>query len=172
MINKIKAIDAARYLVSLDKDGSVFNFRKLNHLVGRPTEGSVRLNKMLHMAQNIHLAKYNSRLFDDEFFAFENGPVIEEVRKNFGWIVNNKNRFNTFSICFENRHYLDQIFEIFKYAPIDEFIDISHEDLAWVEAFKDKRTNNIMDSLKYRDRYKEQYAAIASYITEASGVVA
>lgn len=43
-------------------------------------KGNMKLQKLLFFAQLISLAKNNKLLFDDQFCAFENGMVMENVR--------------------------------------------------------------------------------------------
>lgn len=43
-------------------------------------EGNMKLQKLLFFAQLISLAKNNKLLFEEEFCAFENGMVMENVR--------------------------------------------------------------------------------------------
>ena len=57
-------------------------------------KGNMKLQKLLFFAQLISLAKNNKLLFNDQFCAFENGMVMENVRlkykNNLGELLNYK----------------------------------------------------------------------------------
>ena len=78
----LKAIDVAKYFLNKD-DGTLFN----NRLVGRAErkfyEGNARLNKYLHIAQNLYIARYGSKLFEDDLYAYDNGAVVPSVQENY-----------------------------------------------------------------------------------------
>ena len=54
----IKGMDAAKFLLNLDDSRKIFN-KELRTQNGRTFyEGNARLNKYMHLAQNIYIAKY------------------------------------------------------------------------------------------------------------------
>ena len=53
----IGVVDAAKYLISLDTDRAVFNKKLVERENRKFYEGNARLNKYLHLAQNIYIAK-------------------------------------------------------------------------------------------------------------------
>ena len=78
----MKNIDVARYFLNQDKSGEIFN-KELRKQNGRMIyEGNARLNKYMHLAQNIYIAKYGIPLMDSVFYAYDNGAVDPEVQKN------------------------------------------------------------------------------------------
>lgn len=44
---------------------------------------NMKLNKLMYFAQGIYLALYNERLFDDEFYAFEHGPIVGKIHDKY-----------------------------------------------------------------------------------------
>lgn len=67
----LRGIDVARYFLSLDKEHKLFG-RALRNQNGRNFyEGNARLNKYLHLAQNIYIAKYGTPMMDSVFYAYD-----------------------------------------------------------------------------------------------------
>ena len=162
----VKVIDAARFLLSLDPERVYFN-KKLYTSNGRTFyEGNARLNKMLHLAHNIYIGKTGTLLFDSPFYAFDNGGIASEVQDNYAMLLGTSKN-NEHSLDEEIQIYLKKIFLIYKDAPIDELVEIDHEDPAWIEKhqyyFKE---DQVMDSLKYKVDYKTRYADINECIDE------
>lgn len=62
----MKAIDAANYLVYL-MNGSCDDLTNM------------KINKLLYYAQGHYLQKYGTRMFDDDFEAWDHGPVVASV---------------------------------------------------------------------------------------------
>lgn len=44
---------------------------------------NMKLNKLMYFAQGIYLALYDERLFDDEFYAFEHGPIVGKMHDKY-----------------------------------------------------------------------------------------
>ena len=89
------AKEIAIYLMQLDKDGK-FESKNLVEANGRKFyEGRARLNKYLHLAQNIFYAKTSRLLFDEPLYAYDNGGVVEDIRENFDMLVKIKDEKET-----------------------------------------------------------------------------
>ena len=74
MIAMITAKIVAEYFLSKDLERKMFNKNVVVYNDRKFYEGNVRLNKYLFLSQVVHLAKYNKKLFLDEFCAYDNGP--------------------------------------------------------------------------------------------------
>ncbi len=151
----IRARDAAKYFINKDKNHTLFT-KKLIEKNGRKFyDGNARLNKYLHMAQNIYIAKTGEKLFEDDLYAYDNGAVALDVQENFAILLNRKSEPQLEESI---RDFLDRIYMIFQNATLDELIELSHEDSEWESkhAFYSKREQK-MDSLARIDEYKEQY---------------
>ena len=156
-----KALDIAKWFLSKDVDKTLFN-KELTSKNGRTFyEGNARLNKFLHLAQNIHIAKYGEPLFNERFYAYDNGAVVEDVRTNYAVLLNKTESNITFDD--ETEKFLNKFFSFFKNASVDELIELSHEDNEWKEKTKNfRKTDQIMDSMNPARvaEYKEQYEDI------------
>ena len=152
----LKVRDVAMYLINKDSSGSIFN-KSLIERNGRTFyEGNARLNKLLHLAQNIYIAKEGKKLFDADFYAYDNGAVVIDVQENYSVLLNRK--YVPQNIDYSSQLFLDKIYTIFKNASLDELIELSHEDDEWISKQKYyKKSDQKMDSMANVDVYKEQY---------------
>ena len=66
-----KAIEVASWFINND------------YIPSNTKSGNLKLNKLLYFAQLISLVKRQKPLFKDELYAFENGVVVEDVRKEY-----------------------------------------------------------------------------------------
>ena len=78
----LKAIDVAKYFLNKD-DGTLFNNKLVERSGRRFYEGNARLNKYLHIAQNLYIAQHGRKLFEDDLYAYDNGVVIPSVQENY-----------------------------------------------------------------------------------------
>lgn len=151
----LKAKDVAEYFLQKDIDGSYFNFKLREEKGHTFYEGNARLNKYLHMSQNLYLAKYDSLLFEEKLVAYDNGAVVPNVQRNFSVL---KSKKETPTLPEDIKNFLDKIFEFFSNATIDELIELSHEDSEWIEKNRNSITGQEMDTLSKSEEYKQQYS--------------
>ncbi len=124
-----KVENIAKYILYLDKDNSIF-INNLINLNNRDCyEGNVRLNKYLHIMQMVYFAMTDNKLFDDDMYAFDNGVVVNSVMNNYNYLKSTK---DSYVIKDESiRKYIEKMFNILKYAPLKDLIEISHQDEEW-----------------------------------------
>lgn len=163
----VKAMDVAEYFLSKDPDRKLFT-KKLQTKNGRKFyEGNARLNKYLHMAQNVFIAKMGEKLFGEDLYAYDNGAVATNVQENYS-VLWSRNNVPTFTP--EIIEFLDKLYLILENAPLDELIDISHEDPEWADKHRGySKECQRMDSLAHLSEYKEQYADVVEMM-ERMGV--
>lgn len=152
----VTAMDIAKYFLALDKEHSCFN-KKLVVRNGRKLyEGNARLNKYIHLANNLYFAKTGKPLCNDDFYAYDNGSVTIPVQTNYGWLLDGKWDMPNLSAGITK--FLDMIYEIFEDATLDELIQIDHEDPAWIEK-KDGYTKNEqkMNYISHLNDYRKMY---------------
>ena len=155
VISMLKAMDVARYFLSLDADGKMFTDQFVTKHGKTFREGNARLNKYLHIAQNLYIAKMGCKLFSDDLYAFDNGAVVPSVREKYMSIQAVKRTAP--ELPDEYTEFLDKVYRVLKNASLDELITISHEDSEWRER-NPHRENQRMNSLARADEYKAQYA--------------
>lgn len=160
----LSTVDVAKYFLSKDKDGSLFTKNLANKNNRVFYDGNARLNKYLHLAQNIYIAKTGKPLMDAVFYAYDNGAVIPEVQEKYSVLLAKRNDFAV-EISKEEKNFLDKFYTAFQNAELDELIDLSHEDDEWTEKSRYyKKEDQKMDSMKYADVYKEQYHDIVQVL--------
>ena len=124
-----KVENIAKYILSLDKNNDIF-INKLITLQGRDCyEGNVRLNKYLHIMQMVYLAMTDNKLFNEEMYAFDNGVVVNSVMNNYAYLKSTKKTYNISDT--KIKAYIEKMFNILKYAPLEYLIEISHQDEEW-----------------------------------------
>ena len=152
----MRAMDIAKYFLSKDSMRKIFN-DKIVELNGRKFyEGNARLNKYLFLSQVVYLAKYEKRLFEDEFSAYINGPVIEDVMQSYSRINSNDNK----NIPDDIANFLDKIYISLENASFEELIEITHEDPEWIKL---KHETYVAPKMKLEDsidEYKRRYKGL------------
>ena len=163
----IKARDVARYFLGKDADHILFNKNLVEKNGRKFYEGNARLNKYLHMAQNLYIAKTGEKLFDDDLYAYDNGAVVVDVQENFS-VLQGRGVVPKFAdnIC----DFLDRVYIIFENATLDEMIELSHEDSEWEAKhnFFSKKDQK-MDSLAHVKEYKKQYHDVLNVMERIKG---
>ncbi len=84
--------------------------------------------------------------------AFDNGVVVNSVMNNYFYLKSTKNSYNISDANVKN--YIEKMFNIVKYAPLEDLIEISHQDEGW------KKKHNFYqkkDQLIDIDSQKENY---------------
>lgn len=151
----------AKYLLSLDKEKRYFT----KELIERNNRvfyiGNARLNKLMHLSQNIYLAKCGKLLIDADFYAYDNGAVIPEIQSNYSRIISQNNSCDSSLMTEDERVFLYKMFLAFANAPIDELIEIDHEDNEWIAKHRGLTLQEQkMDTLSREKEYQKQYADI------------
>ena len=164
----IRGIDAALYILSLDKKHELFNKNLRTQNGRRFYEGNARLNKYMHLAQNIYIAKYGEPLMDSVFYAYDNGAVDPKIRENYSVLLERKDK----NVVMEDneKKFLDAIYKAFRNATLDELIELSHEDSEWIDKHNYYQKNDQkMDSMARKEEYAKQYADMVK-VLERMGV--
>ena len=151
----LKAIDIARYFLSLDTDENMFGRNLVSRQGKTFCEGNARLNKYLHIAQNLYIAKTGTKLFSEDLYAFDNGAVVPAVREKYTSLRRSKNYVLAIPDVYID--FLNKVYKVLMNATLDELIEISHEDGEWL-ARNPHRGNQRMNSLARAEEYKVQYA--------------
>ena len=152
----LNARQVAQYFLSKDTDRIMFNKTLVQKNGRKFYEGNARLNKYLHMAQNIYIAKTGKKLFQDDMYAYDNGAVVLDVQENYAILLS---RSDIPELPKEISAFLDKIYKALKNATLDELIELSHEDTEWgAKSRYYVKEDQKMDSLAHADEYREQYS--------------
>lgn len=151
-------ITIAQYFLSKDQDRTLFNKNVVSKNGRSFYEGNARLNKYLHLAQNIYIAMTGAKLFEEDLYAYDNGAVALAVQENYAILLS---RIVIPALPEKIRDFLDKLYAVLANASLDELIEISHEDEAWQEKHTYyAKENQRMDSLSHLVEYQEQYRDI------------
>lgn len=154
----LRDIDVAKFFLAKDPDRKMFNKTVVQRNGRKFYEGNARLNKYLHLAQNLYIAKEGKKLFSEDLYAYDNGAVAPSVQENFAILYGRK---DTPHIDGETTVFLNKIYRIFENATLDELIELSHEDSEWIKKHGHYyKTDQKMDSITNAEEYREQYRDI------------
>ncbi len=148
------AIDVAKYYLSKDPKRELFNNNIVENNGRKSYEGNIRLNKYLFLSQVVYMAKYEKKLFNDDFVAYVNGPVIKSIVNNYGQIV--ASNYDV-KINEKDAVFLNKIYDVLKDASYEELIEISHEDPEWIRLKDDTYNAPILKLENNIEVYKKRY---------------
>lgn len=165
----VSARDVALYFLQSDRDGSLFSDAELMSKNGRNFyAGNARLNKYLHLAQNIYYAKTSELLFNEPIYAYDNGGVVPDVQENYKYLLAKKEDI-PIDLPEEVKEFLSKLNKVLHNASIDKLIELSHEDPEW------KRKNHYfqkedqkMDTAACLKEYQNRYADIVQLMDRMS----
>ncbi|CAH1765263.1 6374_t:CDS:2, partial [Entrophospora sp. SA101] len=126
---RISALEVAKYLLSLDPKRKYFILERMKGEEDMPRKGDFRLNKMLHMCQIFHCAKYGKPLFEEKLEAFRHGAVIHKVHENFKEFYNSLQE-PIIDLTSEKKDFIEKIYCYFKEFDDLTLRDFSHDDPA------------------------------------------
>ena len=150
----------AKYFLFKDKNKILFNNNVVENNNRKSYEGNIRLNKYLFLSQVVYLAKYEKKLFNDDFIAYDNGPVVKEIVENYPSMQAKTYDNEVENLPEDIKDFLDKIYESLKNATYQELIEITHEDTAWKEKSDKTYFALVMDLEKYKEKFKKQYREI------------
>ena len=148
-----KAIDIAKYFITSEPEK--YNDKLIVRNKAEFYEGNARLNKYLQLSQILYYVKYKTQLLEDDIRAYANGAVILNVMHNYRKLISDKSQPDI-TLSATDKSFLDKFMKMMTDSDIDDLIDISHEDVAWEEAWC-KGNYHIMHSHSFRRKYEEQY---------------
>lgn len=157
----LTARDVAMYFISKDKDGTLFNKKVVEKNGRKFYEGNARLNKYLHLAQNIYLAKTGEPLFHEKLYAYDNGAVVPVIQENYAVLLE---RTKEYAVNLREeeklvKSFLDVFYKVCENATLDELIELSHEDEEWIAKHEGyTRKEQEMDNASRKEEYAVQYA--------------
>ena len=126
---------------------------------------NLKLQKLLYYAQGLHLACYDTPLFDECIEAWAHGPVIPEVYfkyRNASYDVIPKPQNIDFSIFDEEtREFLNEVYQIFGQYSAWKLREMTHEEPPWQQANK-RGVNTIISHEPLKDYFSQ-------YVEEGEG---
>lgn len=123
--------------------------------VDNPTntrKGNMKLQKLLFFSQLIYMCKNNGKtMYDEEFSAFENGMVLEPVRKQYksNYKELEKQAGKKQELPEKVEEALEITNEIFGQCSADELSELSHQFEAWSKYL---RASISHENFHYKDK--------------------
>lgn len=152
----LTAKQVAEYFLAKDPEKKLFNHNVVSYNGRKFYEGNARINKYLFLSQVVHLAKYNTKLFADDFVAYDNGPVVESIMASYSRLIGSYDNF----IDEKEKIFLDKIYLSLENATYEELIEITHEDPEWQKLSSNTYNAPVMDLEKNIDEYKRRYKGL------------
>lgn len=153
----IDAKTIAKYFLSKDPNRKLFNNNVVVKNNRKSYEGNIRLNKYLFLSQVVYLAKYETKLISDNFVAYENGPVVQNIVSDYPLI---SSRCENVELDESIKIFLDKIYYALENATYDELVEITHEDPEWLRLSNDTYNAPIMNLEKNIETYKQRYKGL------------
>lgn len=119
-MNKTNVFDYTKWLLENNLDTPRNTFK-----------GNMKLQKLLFFAQLISLAKNNKLLFEDEFCAFENGMVMENVRLKYKNNLNELLNYKRKELTNEELEILELTKNIYGSENADTLSNMTHQFEYW-----------------------------------------
>lgn len=144
-----KAKDIAKWF--LNKNRIQMNFEDSEYIT------NLKLQKLLYYAQGFYLAKKDTPLFNEDFLAWEHGPVIrkiyDEYKKNGSNGIKFEEDFNV-EIDKETERVLEEVYEKYGQYAAWKLRNMTHEENPW----KTTPRNEIITKQKIKDFFKTKVA--------------
>ncbi|WP_392532905.1 Panacea domain-containing protein [Nostoc sp. C117] len=148
-------------------------------------EGSVtqlKLQKLVYYAQGFYLAKIGNPLFPEVIYAWDMGPVLVELRREYGAYGNRPIPTASilpldFSIEKNTVRYLDNIWICFGRYTAIQLVKMTHREQPWIEAYQGKRSSAIISQETMKNYFSmrlnelEEVAASNSIFCEDSDIL-
>lgn len=143
----MKAIDVARFFLGkANREGDLIT--------------NLKMQKLLYYAQAWYLVNYDRPLFSDELKAWDLGPVVEKVYreyKKFGSKPIEYRSTGTEESIFsdDDLEFLNEFYGKFISCSAHTLVNLSHSEQPWIDA--NKTSSKIMDLDKMGAFYSKQY---------------
>lgn len=129
MTQPIKALEAAKYILSLDdpEAGDLMS--------------NLKLQKLLYYGQGVHLALHDAPLFEEEIQAWLHGPVCPAVYREFkkygSGPIPKPEAFESNTLPDEAQEVLKEVHTVFGQFSAWRLREMTHEEAPWKEYYKE-----------------------------------
>lgn len=122
-----------------------------------PSGDSMKIQKLVYFAQAWHLAWTGRPLFEDDFEAWPNGPVVRSVFR--------ENRYGSLpadvELTDEVRATLDSVLDFYGRRGYYELVDLTHLDAPWMDARRGLSADEPSQRIIERDTMLDFYSSRA-----------
>ena len=144
-----KAKDIAEWF--LNRNRVQMNFEDSEYIT------NLKLQKLLYYAQGYVLAKKDTPLFDDEFLAWEHGPVIRKIYDKYKANGSSGIKYDEdfkVNIDVETIRILEEVYNEFGQYSAWKLRNMTHETSPWQTTPR----NSVIPKQKIKDYFKAQIA--------------
>ena len=152
-MNKVQPIEIAEWFMKQDISG-----------LDNTQDGNTKMQKLLFFSQLIYMCKNDENtMFDDEFSAFKNGMVLNDIRIKYRNSYNTlkENSIEEIKLQKDVEESLDLTMDIFGHYSAAELSDLCHEFNAWSKHFDESKMllgyNKAKAQVPYSELKKELY---------------
>jgi uncharacterized phage-associated protein len=135
----------------LNKNRIQMNFEDSEYIT------NLKLQKLLYYAQGYYLAKKDNPLFNEDFLAWDHGPVIRKIynkyKENGANGINYNKDFNII-IDIETEKILEEVYENYGQYTAWKLRNMTHEEEPW----KTTERNDIISKDKIKKFFKTKVA--------------
>ena len=166
MNKTISAVEVAKLLLSYDPKREYFCEEKMISLEEdgtEPTQGNFRINKMLHICQMLHYAKYGEPLFFEDLRAYYHGAIVYPIYRDFFSFHRQTLTTKEVSIDKEKKKLISKIYYYFKNYSDDYLETFSHDDPAWRKTWYEKKED---DDRMNNNELSEFYQKLLGHIVK------
>ena len=132
--NLVSAIEVAKLLLAYDPEREYF---KRDNKISpteendtEPTQGNFRINKMLHISQMLHYAKYGEAFFQEDLRAYKRGAIVYPVYKDFFNLYRQILQPEEINLDPQKKTFVSKVYHYFKNYPDEQLETFSHDDIS------------------------------------------
>ena len=148
------ALDVAHYIIYLASQNVIDEVKGEKVYEGIT---NLKLQKILYFVQVFHLVKKDKPLFTENIQAWQYGPVVYEVYKQY-----KKNRSDsiirtkdTSVISEQDKQFIEEIWDSFGKYSTTKLVAITHAHTPWQEAYK--TNNQVISNKSLQEYYKPMF---------------
>lgn len=174
--NKTTAKAVAKYLIKINKEAC----QEKNEVARSIEQGmeqeeietgmsKLKLQKLLYYCQGYHLAIHGKPMFEDKIEAWQHGPVVPEVYREFKGVQGNfispdkegkLQQEDLKQIDQEKQHVIEEVFDLLGHYDAWKLRNKTHEEKPWIKAQekaeKEQKTNVVIENKDMKE-YFSQY---------------
>ncbi|RHZ36228.1 type II toxin-antitoxin system antitoxin SocA domain-containing protein [endosymbiont GvMRE of Glomus versiforme] len=160
----VSAVEVAKLLLSYDPEREYFSDNKLISVEEdevEPTQGNFRINKMLHICQMLHYAKYREPLFFEDLRAYKRGAIVYPIYKGFFNLYRQMLKPEEIQLNPKKKSFISKIYHYFKNYQNEQLEIFSHDDISWKQTWQ---RENDDDRMIINEENKKFYRDLLSHI--------
>ncbi len=124
---------------------------------------NLKLQKLVYYAQGFHLALHDAPLFRERIEAWEHGPVVPELYreyKAFGSAsIPAPRDFDPHEYSPEVTRLLDEVYDVFGQYSAWKLRNMTHEERPWIDAYENGERGRVITPAAMREYFKDYVTA-------------